>query len=137
MVDVEHAQIRDGEGRALDILGPDSAQPGARRHRSDFLTDLAKRLEVRLAHNDGEQSLVHGHSDANVHLGMADERVAEQGSVEPGDVAQRQRRRLDDEVVDREPGIFRLDGIQLRPQVDQIPDVQIASEVEVRDLLLG
>src|SRR6476619_666304 len=65
--DTEHAEVRDGEGAVLEVLGSQGSSPGAVRQRACLLGELGQGLPVGVAHDRHEQRVVRGDCDAHVH----------------------------------------------------------------------
>ena len=66
-----------------------------RAPRATWPTDL-----IRVANDGDDQATLGGNGDADVDVGVADQRILGEGHVDLGDVANRQRGALDDQVVE-------------------------------------
>src|SRR6185312_13007316 len=100
LVDVEHAEIGDGERAAGVLLGHEPAFAAALGQVVRLGRDLPQRLEVRVADHRCDQSVLDGHGHAHVHLVPVADPVLLPPSVARRVLSQCQGHRLEDDVVE-------------------------------------
>ena len=136
--DVEHAQVGDREGGALDLALLELAGAGAPGQVARLAADLAHRLGVGLVQHRHDQAVVEGDRDADVGVRVVDVLAVHVGAVRLGVLDQGQRRGAHDQVVDADlvAGVGKA-AVQLGSQLHGPGHVDLGLDVEVGDGLLG
>ena len=111
----------------------------ARPARSfDRPRDRAETLLVGVGDERGDQAAFDRDGDVDVDIGVVVERVALKRGVEVRELAQRQRRRLDDQIVEGDLArVVRDLGVDLLAEAHRGVHVDFRRDVEVRNDLLG
>ena len=142
LLDAVHAEIGDRRRAALVFLGLEPARPGAGGVVLHLPRDRGERLRLGLADHRRDQPAGNGDGDADVGVFVLEHAGFGPGHVGVGHPDQRQRHRLDDEVVDRElPGRLAVGalgrgGVDVLARRQQLVDGAGDREVEMRDRLL-
>src|SRR5262249_30543105 len=130
---------RHRAGPALIFMWRQLARTRTRGKILHLVGDDGKRLLLRLAHHWGDQPA--GYRNRNPDVGML---VPEQGAFGPGhvgvrDALERERKRLDDEIVDRNLVgrlavlVLRRGGFDLLARRHELTDIALEREIEMRD----
>ena len=136
--DAEHAEVRDAERAALDLVLL-AASPSARGRRGRARRRASSRSEQRVgvADHRHDQAVVERDRDADVRRAVLVELAVDPGAVELRVVAQRERAGAHDQVVDRElDALVGELGVELLAQRERLAHVDLALQVEVRHLRL-
>ena len=109
------------------------ARAGALDERAGLGRQLVEGLQVGVVQRRHQQGVVERDGDADVDTREADDVLAEDAGVEPRVLAQRQRHRANDEVVQRRH-VAVLELRELRPHRHRAGHVDLGGELELRDL---
>ena len=130
----DRAQARDRERRAPDLVGLDRPVAGLLGQALNLRRQLQHAQTIRVLDHRDDQTAIRGRRDPDVVVALDDDLlllVVDVG-VEPGVLLQRPDRGLDDERQVRELDALLLgQGEQLRPQLDELRDVDLVDVGEV------
>ena len=101
VLDVEHAHVRDGEGRSAHLVRREAAGARLVDELPGAGAELGHRHFVGVAHDWDDQSLVEVDGDAQMDAAMPADGLAVGGAVDRGKFFQRQNAGLGDEIGDR------------------------------------
>ena len=139
ILDAVHAEIGHRRGAALIFLGLQLARPRARREILHLGRDRRQRFGLGVADDRRDQAAGHRHRDADIGMLVLEHAAFGPAHIAVGNPLQRDRHRLDDEVVDREL-VERLlflvlwrRGVDLLARREQLADVAIHRQVEMRN----
>ncbi len=136
-LDAVHAEVGDGERAARELGRGDRAGADPLGDRARLAGDLADRLGVGVEHGRHHERVLAGDRDADVDARVELELAVAVGAVGAREVAQRERARLDHEVVERRRGLLAGGGLELPAQLDGLLHVDLDVEHEVRRRGLG
>ncbi len=143
VLDAVHAEVRHRARAALIFLGLELARPRAGRVVLHLIGNGGQRLRLGVTHHRRDQPARDRDRDPDVGAVMLEHAALGPGHVGVGNALQRERQRLDDEVVDRElVGRFAVlvlgrGGVDLLARGKELADVAVEREIEVRDGELG
>ena len=142
MLDAEHAKVRHRRGAALIFVGPELAGAGAGRIVLHLVGNGGERLLLRAAHDRRDQPAGDRHGHAHIGGAMLEHGALGPGHIGVGHAHQSQSHALDDEIIDRDlVGGLAIDRrrrlVDLLAQGQQLVEIAIHRQVEMRDRLLG
>ena len=139
ILDAVHAQIGNRGRAALIFLRHELSRPRPRGEILHFVGDRRERFLLRLAHHRRDQPALDGDRDADVGMLVLEHRAFGPGHVGFRHLLQRQRQRLDDEIVDRDL-VGRLavlvlwrGGVDLFARSQKPADVAVEREIKMRN----
>ena len=136
LLHVEHAEVRDGEGRAGELLDPELPAPRALGEVARLRGDLGERLRVAVAEHGGDEPALEGHRDTDVGAVVDADGLALERGVDGRKPTQRQRAGPDHQVGHGDLGAA-LEGVELRAEIPGAVHGHIRGHVEVRHRALG
>ena len=131
-LDAEHAQVGDAERAGGELRRGDRPGAHALGQRAGVARDLAQRLGVRVEDRRDDERVLAGDGDADVDARVELELAVAVGAVRARELAQRQRARLDDEVVERRrDAALAGGGLELLAELDGLAHVDLEREHEL------
>ena len=102
ILDAVHAEVRHRGGAALVFLRLELPRARARGEILHLVGDDRERLALGLAHDRRDQPARHRHRDTDIGMLVLEHSAFGPAHIGVRHALQRERQRLDDEVVDRE-----------------------------------
>ena len=139
ILDAVHAEIGDCTGAAQVFLRLQPARAGALSQFPHLVGDDRQGFGFRVAQQRCNQSTLDCHRDADVGMAVLEHAALGPRGVGVGHALQRECKRFDDKIVDRELPerlailVLRRGAVDLLARGQETADVAIDREVEVRD----